>query len=77
MSFQDPQDAVKDVWATTAHERSVELRGDRPRNVFLTNGSTWRGAWVARSLADLRREVVVAEPDVSPMYGTEEPPDDH
>ncbi len=76
MSFQDGQDVVMDVWATTASERSVEVRGDRPRREFLGDGSTWRGGWVARSLADLRRETVVAEPEVSPMYGTPEAHDD-
>jgi hypothetical protein len=75
MSFQSPQDMVKDDTTSTTRERSVEVLGDRARDVLNGDGSTWRG-WVARSLADLRREAVVAKPDVSPMYATGEPHDD-
>ncbi len=75
MSFQSPQDMVKDDTTSTTRERSVEVLGDRARVELNGDGSTWRG-WVARSLADLRREAVVAEPDVSPMYATGEPRDD-
>jgi len=53
----------------TTRERFVAVFGGRPRALIVIEAST-ESEWVARCLEDLGHEVVVADPNFSPMYLT-------
>ncbi|MCP3145014.1 IS110 family RNA-guided transposase [Pyxidicoccus xibeiensis] len=53
----------------TQRERLGELLGKRPKARVLLEAST-ESEWVARSLEELGHEVVVADPNLAPMYAT-------
>jgi len=53
----------------TERERFAELLGRRPKARILMEAST-ESEWVARCLEQLGHEVVVADPNFSPMYAT-------
>ena len=53
----------------TEPPRVAAVLGDRPRARILIEAST-DSEWVARCLEALRHEVVVAAPNVAPMYAT-------
>ena len=53
----------------TEPQRFAEVLGGRPRARILIEAST-ESEWVARCLEALRHEVVVADPNFAPMYGT-------
>lgn len=53
----------------TARERFADVFGSRPRARILVEAST-ESEWVARCLESLGHEVVVADPNFSPMYAT-------
>jgi len=51
----------------TAPARFAAVLGERPRGRVLLEAST-ESEWVARCLEGLGREVIVADPNVAPMY---------
>ena len=51
----------------TTPERFADILGDRPRARLLLEAST-ESEWVARCLAGLGHEVIVADPNFAPMY---------
>ena len=53
----------------TLRERFAEVFGGRPKARILVESST-ESEWVARCLESLGHEVVVADPNFSPMYAT-------
>jgi transposase len=53
----------------TRRERFEEVFGGRPRARILIEAST-ESEWVARCLEELGHEVIVADPNYAPMYGT-------
>ncbi len=53
----------------TEPERFAAVLGDRPRARIVIEAST-DSEWVARCLESLEHEVVVADPNFSPMYAT-------
>jgi hypothetical protein len=53
----------------TERMRFAAVFGSRPRARILIEAST-ESEWVARCLEELGHEVVVADPDYTPMYGT-------
>jgi transposase len=53
----------------TDRERFEALLGGRPRAMILIEAMT-ESEWVARFLEELGHEVIVADPNYSPMYAT-------
>src|SRR6266446_5807997 len=53
----------------TRREAFANVLGDRPRMRILLESST-ESEWVAQTLEGLGHEVVVADPNYAPMYGT-------
>ena len=53
----------------TTRDRYRETLGVRPRSRILLEAST-ESEWVARELETLGHEVIVADPNFLPMYGT-------
>ena len=53
----------------TTRERFTAVLGTRPRARILLEAST-ESEWVARQLAHLGHEVIVADPNRAPMYAT-------
>jgi len=53
----------------TSRERFTAVLGNRPRARILLEAST-ESEWVAQHLESLGHEVVVADPNYAPMYGT-------
>jgi len=61
--------AVEERRIATTRERFTEVLGGRPRARILLEAST-ESEWVARHLASLGHEVIVADPNFAPMYAT-------
>jgi transposase len=53
----------------TSRERFAAMLGGRPKAKILIEAST-ESEWVARCLEELGHEVIVADPNFSPMYAT-------
>jgi transposase len=60
---------VIDLRIRTERQRFTEVLGVRARAKVLLEAST-ESEWVARCLEELGHEVVVADPNFAPMYGT-------
>ena len=60
---------VEEVRMATSRERVPAVLGARPRARILLEAST-ESEWVARHLEGLGHEVMVADPNVAPMYAT-------
>jgi transposase len=58
-----------EVRVPTRPDRLAEVLGGRPRAKVLIEAST-ESEWVARHVESLGHEVVVADPNYAPMYGT-------
>ncbi|MCI0571109.1 MAG: IS110 family transposase [Myxococcaceae bacterium] len=61
--------SVIEMRIRTQRERFAEVFRERPRSRILIEAST-ESEWVARCLEELGHEVVVADPNFSPMYAT-------
>jgi len=60
---------VEECRIVTSRERFTAVLGGRPRARILLEAST-ESEWVARHLESLGHEVIVADPNVAPMYAT-------
>lgn len=61
--------AISERRIVTSRERFTAVLGDRSAARILLEAST-ESEWVARHLEELSHEVIVADPNYAPMYGT-------
>ena len=64
-----PDGTITDRRIVTSRDRLTAVFGDRPRARILLEAST-ESEWVARHLEALGHDVIVADPNVAPMYAT-------